>query len=184
MSGAEARNHIGERGYYLSRLRGRSGVLSPRGRAARLDQRFALPHFIWKRPLANHRPFRRTGECARRAAVLHQRCRRRVGCVYCRSAFRWPARLVYAKLGHTDAHSFTQSVSYSPFPASLNIEPVETRWASAFAAGPAPVVRDVTIIVEEPLALVRRDFEAAGVKLNEFTFRPVTAPPQPPVIAK
>lgn len=100
-----------------------------------------------------------------------------MGCVYCRSAFRWPARLVYAKLGHTDAHSFTQSVSYSPFPASLNIEPVETRWASAFAAGPAPVVRDVTIIVEEPLALVRRDFEAAGVKLNEFTFRPVTAPP-------
>jgi hypothetical protein len=36
--------------------------------------------------------------------------------VYCRSAFRWPARLVYAKLGHTDANSFTQFISYSPFP--------------------------------------------------------------------
>lgn len=60
-------------------------------------------------------------------------------------------------------------MSYSPFPASLNIEPIETRWASAYAAGPAPVVRDVTIIVEEPLAHFRRDFEAT-VPLNEFAF--------------
>jgi hypothetical protein len=90
--------------------------------------------------------------------------------VYCRAAFRWPARLVYAKLRHTNANSFTQSVSYSPFPANLNIDPVETRWASAYAAGPAPFVpvRDVTIIVEEPLAHLRRDFEAHGVHLDEF----------------
>lgn len=90
--------------------------------------------------------------------------------VYCRSAFRWPARLVAAKLGHTNANSFTQIVSYSPFPASLGIGPVETRWASAFASGPPPNVRDVTIIVEEPLAHFRRDFEASGVPLNEFAF--------------
>ncbi|MGP0073638.1 MAG: hypothetical protein ACLPWF_17115 [Bryobacteraceae bacterium] len=92
--------------------------------------------------------------------------------VYCRSAFRWPARLISAKLRHTNANSFTQTVSYSPFPASLSIEPVETRWASAYAAGPPPTepVRDVTIIVEEPLAHFRRDFEAQGVPLNEFTF--------------
>jgi hypothetical protein len=90
--------------------------------------------------------------------------------VYCRTAFRWPARLVYAKLGHTNANSFTQSVSYSPFPASLNIDPIETRWASAYAAGPAPFepVRDVTIIVEEPLAHLRRDFEAHDVQLDKF----------------
>lgn len=78
--------------------------------------------------------------------------------VYCRSAFRWPARLIYAKLGHTNANSFTQNVSYSPFPASLDIEPVETRWASGFAASMAPIVRDVTIITEEPLAHFHRDF--------------------------
>jgi len=92
--------------------------------------------------------------------------------VYCRSAFRWPARLVSAKLRHTNANSFTQIISYSPFPASLSIEPVETRWASAYAAGPPPTkpVRDVTIIVEEPLAHFRRDFEVRGVPLNEFTF--------------
>ena len=92
--------------------------------------------------------------------------------VYCRSAFRWPARLVSAKLGHTNANSFTQTVSYSPFPASLSIEPVETRWASAYAAGPPPTkpVRDVTIIAEEPLAHFRRDFEVQGVPLDEFAF--------------
>jgi hypothetical protein len=90
--------------------------------------------------------------------------------VYCRSAFRWPSRLVYAKLGHTDANSFTQFVPYSPFPANLMIDPVETRWASAYAAGPAPIVRDVTIITEAPLAHLRRDFEAPGVHLDELAY--------------
>ncbi len=99
--------------------------------------------------------------------------------VYCRSAFRWPARLVYAKLGHTNANSFVQFVSYSPFPASLSIDPVETRWASAYASGPAPNVRDVTIIVEEPLAHLRRDFEARNVRLSQFQSVPAgTVPPR------
>jgi hypothetical protein len=99
--------------------------------------------------------------------------------VYCRSAFRWPARLVFAKLGHTNANSFAQFVSYSPFPASLNIDPVETRWASAFASGPPPNVRDVTIVVEEPLAHLQRDFEAQGVLLEEFAYPSVRVGPAP-----
>ncbi|MGB6944600.1 MAG: hypothetical protein WBE37_19535, partial [Bryobacteraceae bacterium] len=98
--------------------------------------------------------------------------------VYCRSAFRWPARLIYAKLGHTNANSFAQSISYSPFPAGLSIEPIETRWASAFASGPPPTVRDVTIVVEEPLAHLRRDFEARGVQLNGLPFQSRGAPLQ------
>jgi hypothetical protein len=99
--------------------------------------------------------------------------------VYCRAAFRWPARLVYAKLGRTNANSFTQFVSYSPFPANLNIDPVETRWASAYASGPPPTVRDVTIVVEEPLAHLRRDFEAQGVRLDEFAYPSVRVGPAP-----
>ena len=99
--------------------------------------------------------------------------------VYCRSAFRWPARLVYAKLGHTNANSFTQFVSYSPFPASLSIDPVETRWASAYAAGPTPNVRDVTIIVEEPLVHLRRDFEAQDVQLDQFAYPYIRIGPAP-----
>jgi hypothetical protein len=101
--------------------------------------------------------------------------------VYCRSAFRWPARLVYVKLGQTNANSFTQFVSYSPFPASLNIDPIETRWASAYASGPPPfyTVRDVTIIVEEPLAHLRRDFEARDVQLDQLAYPWVIGiPPQ------
>ncbi|HTW63699.1 MAG TPA: hypothetical protein VME17_03745 [Bryobacteraceae bacterium] len=101
--------------------------------------------------------------------------------VYCRSAFRWPSRLVYAKLGHTNANSFTQSVSYSPFPANLVIDPVETRWASAYAAGPTPVVHDVTIIVEEPLAHVQRDFEMHGVHLDELAYPTVRYLSGPPI---
>lgn len=97
--------------------------------------------------------------------------------VYCRAAFRWPDRLVYAKLGHTDANSFAQFVSYSPFPAGLNIDPIETRWASAYASGPPPTVRDVTIVVEEPLAHLQRDFEARDVRLNQFTSQPVGTVP-------
>jgi hypothetical protein len=90
--------------------------------------------------------------------------------VYCRSAFRWPARLVYAKLGDANANSFTQIVSYSPFPASLSMEPVETRWASAFASGPPATVRDVTIVVKEPLAHLRREFDARGVQLDGLAY--------------
>lgn len=48
------------------------------------------------------------------------------------------------------------------------MEPVETHWASAFASGPAPNVRDVTIIVKEPLAHFRRDFAAANIPLYDF----------------
>jgi hypothetical protein len=101
--------------------------------------------------------------------------------VYCRSAFRWPARLVYAKLGDTNANSFAQIVSYSPFPAGLNIEPVETRWASAFASGPPPTVHDVTIVVKEPLVHLRRELEARGVRLDELAFSSVHYLPNPPI---
>jgi hypothetical protein len=85
---------------------------------------------------------------------------------------------VYAKLGRTNANSFAQTASYSPFPAGLSIEPIETRWASAFASGPPPTVRDVTIVVEEPLAHLRRDFEARGLQLNVAAFSPDGGPLQ------
>ncbi len=99
--------------------------------------------------------------------------------IYCRSAFRWPARLIYTKLGDTNAKSFTQIVSYSPFPAGLNIDPMETRWASAYAAGPPPTerVRNVTIVVEEPLAHLRHDLEAHDVALDDFVFPSTAYPP-------
>jgi hypothetical protein len=112
----------------------------------------------------------------------------RSGAGRARQIFKWmhgnpgaqrPARLIYVKLGHTNANSFTQLVSYSPFPASLSIDPVYTRWASAFAAGPPPTVRDVTIVVEEPLAHLRRDFEAHDVQLDQFAYPSMKVGPLP-----
>jgi hypothetical protein len=38
-------------------------------------------------------------------------------------------------------------------------------------------VRDITILVEEPLAHLERDFEAQDVRLNQFTSRPVGTVP-------
>jgi hypothetical protein len=90
--------------------------------------------------------------------------------VFCRSAFRWPSRLIYAQVGDGTANAFTQSVSYSPFPASIRINPIETHWASAYAYGPPLTVRDVTILTEEPLVHLRRDFAVNSVPLSELAF--------------
>jgi hypothetical protein len=91
--------------------------------------------------------------------------------VKCRSPFRWPARLVYQRLGDTDENTIPpQSVSYSPFPADLSLDPIETRQSTVSAGGPGPkpAIRDFTIIVEEPLAHLRRDIQARNVQLNDF----------------
>jgi hypothetical protein len=79
---------------------------------------------------------------------------------YCRSAFRWPAEIVYAKFGEITS-PLTESVSYAPFPSGLHLDPIETRWAPSLPRS----AREVTIEVEEPLAHVRREFELQGVRL-------------------
>jgi hypothetical protein len=90
--------------------------------------------------------------------------------VKCRSAFRWPARLVYERLGDTDENTIPQPVSYSPFPADLSIDPIESRQEllSEGGPGPRPAISDFTIIVEEPLAHLRRDIEAHNAQLDDF----------------
>jgi hypothetical protein len=73
----------------------------------------------------------------------------------CWSAFRWPARLVYAKFGNGGAVPFTGwSVSYSPFPAGMVSDAVESRQVSVRRGA-----HEVTILTKEPLAFLRRDFE-------------------------
>src|SRR5262249_45119610 len=69
---------------------------------------------------------------------------------YCRSAFRWPGKLVYAKFGG-EMSALRAMVSYDPFPGSLRLNPIETSWAPS-----APrTAGDVTIVAEEPLAHIR-----------------------------
>jgi hypothetical protein len=83
--------------------------------------------------------------------------------VTCRSAFRWPARLVDSKLG-TNTNNVTQLISYSPFSAELKFNPFESHWATG-----APSTREVTIQPKEPLTHFRRDFEFHDVRLADFT---------------
>jgi hypothetical protein len=82
----------------------------------------------------------------------------------CRSAFRWPSRLVDALTPNTNvAASFGREVSYSPFPATLALNPLDYRWTAISLAD------TVTLSVSEPLSHFRRDFEIGGIRLSEFT---------------
>lgn len=90
--------------------------------------------------------------------------------VKCRSAFRWPARLVYERRGDSDENTAPEAVSYSPFPADLSIDPVETYQSIVSVGGPRPrpTIHNVTVIVEEPLGHLRRDVVAHDVQLDDF----------------
>lgn len=81
--------------------------------------------------------------------------------VYCRSAFRWPNRLVYSF--NRVKNPLYQLVSYSPFPSGISLnDNIEAHWADG------PSEKQVTIVVEEPLAHLHRDLEMRGVRLADF----------------
>jgi hypothetical protein len=89
----------------------------------------------------------------------------------CRSFFRWPSRLVYAEGNDTQADFFNSLVSYSPFPASLDLNPLQSRWGASIHADEA------NIVTKKPLAHFRREFELRGVVLADFEKMPVAPPP-------
>jgi hypothetical protein len=82
----------------------------------------------------------------------------------CRSAFRWPARLVYVRQGQAVC-SLGQLISYSPFPSGINLDDsIETRSTSEISAQ-SP---QVTVTIEEPLVHFRRDLEIANLRLDDL----------------
>jgi hypothetical protein len=87
------------------------------------------------------------------------------GYVDCRAAFRWPALLLYTTSPGRELSSFNEVISYSPFPAQLSLNPIESRWAF----GPLSSGSMVTIVAKEPLAHLRRDLEAGGLRLADLT---------------
>jgi hypothetical protein len=159
--------------------------LHPSQRLACIDQRarriLSSDHVVNHQPWIEGGNLRRIGACSHVNSVIDDHAQWRSGAgssgeiferMHCDArAERFEAshrRQVDARrvCDSTNANSFTQFVSHSPFPASLNIEPVETRWASAYASGPPPTVRDISIVVEEEsLAHLRRDFEAQDIRL-------------------
>jgi hypothetical protein len=81
----------------------------------------------------------------------------------CQSFFRWPSRLVYASTGEVEM-DFHNLISYSPFPATLTLNPREEYWAGSVSAS----ARRINIITKEPLAYFRRDFEVRGIRLADM----------------
>jgi hypothetical protein len=87
--------------------------------------------------------------------------------VMCRSAFRWPSRLIYSQF-NSSPNPFRMMISYSPFPAELGLNPLETHWASGTPSG----AREVTIVSKEPVSYIRRDFDIPGISLSDLTAPP------------
>jgi hypothetical protein len=85
--------------------------------------------------------------------------------VACSSAFRWPARGIYAEFTPWAGEPFATSFSYSPFPGVIGFTPFETHWVST--PKDATMVR---IIAKKPLSHFERDFEVQGVLLGAFRY--------------
>jgi len=90
----------------------------------------------------------------------------------CGSPFRWPARLAWTHGDDNLDQPFSNSLSYSPFPAALHITPIETFSAKVQAWYG-------TIALEDPLAHFRYDVEANGVHLGDFPPDPIFIEPAP-----
>ena len=84
--------------------------------------------------------------------------------VVCRAPFRWPGRQVSVKFPWSLA-PFTRLISYSPFPANLQLDPVVEDTAAHWSRDTEPT-REVTIQSEEPLAYLRRDVEIPNLSLG------------------
>jgi hypothetical protein len=89
-----------------------------------------------------------------------------VPAMLCRAAFRWPPRLVWVRDDTGRGEVFAETMSYSPFPAELNISPVESYWARASLNQSG----DATIVTQEPIAHVRTDVELRDVRLGDLEF--------------
>ena len=76
---------------------------------------------------------------------------------------RWPGHLIYAKLSETDLRPFEGFISYSPFPAELEFNPIQQRAVSV-----PPSSRQVTIVAKERLGTSRCDFEIPDIRLIDL----------------
>ena len=81
--------------------------------------------------------------------------RDRFSVLYCRSAFRWPRAMVYARLTDTVLSPLNTLISYSPYPAVLSLNPIDEH----FGSGPPLRTSTLTLVVKEPVAYFERELE-------------------------
>jgi hypothetical protein len=84
--------------------------------------------------------------------------------LYCRSIFRWPRRLVSVTFGNGGSAASVRSISYSPFPASLELASLEQH--SFSTPGWA---KEVTVTTKEPVSHFWYNGEIRGALLKDFT---------------
>ena len=88
----------------------------------------------------------------------------------CRSALRWPKRIVYADFGQ-GMLTVWKTISYSPFPAAIDVTTIEEHLAprqsppDPLKAGSA-APDTATIQFKEPIAHFRKDFQLADITLR------------------
>lgn len=81
----------------------------------------------------------------------------------CESPFRWPARLVYVQTGAA-VSSLEQLISYSPFPAGINLDDdIQTHWTTDVS----PFAATATITVKRPIAHFRRDIKVDNIQFTD-----------------
>jgi hypothetical protein len=108
-------------------------------------------------------PARPIGEST--AVTDRLRCQSGANGMVCGSPFRWPNQWISVIDPDSGKHTpLTYAMSSSPFPASLQFFPWETRW------GPLAADRARAFAVEilEPVSYVRRDFEIRNVYLTDI----------------
>lgn len=81
----------------------------------------------------------------------------------CESAFRWPSRLIYVQTGAA-VSSLGKLVSYSPFPAGINLDDdIHAQWTTDVS----PFASTATITVKRPIAHFRRDIEVDAIQFTD-----------------
>jgi hypothetical protein len=83
--------------------------------------------------------------------------------VVCRAPFRWPSRLVEARVGSGSTRSFVRNFTYSPFSAILAMDPVMSDFALIGAHSSA-----VAILTLDPLSHIRYDIDLPNVRLTDY----------------
>jgi len=86
--------------------------------------------------------------------------------IVCRAPFRWPGTLVSVKHPWGNRSPFTSLISYSPFPAYLQLNPIAERSGGPHWTKDRAAPREVTIESEEPLAYLRRDVEVTNFSIG------------------
>jgi len=86
--------------------------------------------------------------------------------VMCRAPFRWPGAIVSQRGAGGGESALTHLISYSPFPANLQLDPTVRKAADFYSREPLADGRAVTIEVSAPLAYLRRDLEVRDLRLK------------------